>query len=525
MLTDGSCPTHKPVYAGNPTGITGTIASIGAVPGNVAYSATFTYQDPQYFLTQGNGPWGNRTWTYDRTGNRLTHAETGDATQTYTYVQNGSSKNTSRLNRITPAPGYGTGFLQFTYDPAGNETSILENDGEGTFKTIFRDYSEESQISALRSSPDQAQTAMLYDGRGFLRQANQTFTGSTDFTKVTPTYSSEGVLHALQEERQIPPRDDDADAPVSNPPLTSNELTTIFYFAGRPIAQWNNGGELLYLTTDHLGTPVLATSDLGAVVWAGGVEPFGKVWSAGGDTPDPESAEAGGSAGGQEAVLSRPTSDKVFLRYPGQWASDAFRVDPRGNDLYYNLFRWYEAGTGRYTRVDPVRALDLRRPTDNFVYAYASMRPMFLADPLGLSPARDPFSRPWDSGPWGDRPDGGCCDQGKIANRLRKLNDDLREIAKGRPPSGKLGSYTVSSMWCHPVTQMCQPFPPAEPFNPPTFGASDPCLVFCVRVHEWQHRVDDRTFPRSLYLNPIAFGAFREGPGTQAEQLCLESFR
>jgi RHS repeat-associated protein len=335
-------------------------------------------QDPQYFLTQGNGPWGNRTWTYDKTGNRLTYAETGDATQTYTYVLNGGSRNTSKLNRITPAPGYGTGFLQFTYDPAGNETSILENDGEGTFKTLFRDYSEESQIISLRSTPNQARTDMLYDGRGFMRQANQTFTGSTDFTTVTPTYSSEGVLYALQEQRQIPPRDDDADAPVSNPPLTSNEITTIFYFAGRPVAQWNNGGELLYLTTDHLGTPILAMSDVGVVVWAGGVEPFGKAWSAGGDNPDPESAGAEGSASGQEAVLSRLTSDKVFLRYPGQWASDAFRVDPRGADLYYNVFRWYEAGSGRYTRVDPT---GLRGEGNAF--AYARSQPVLYFDLLG----------------------------------------------------------------------------------------------------------------------------------------------
>jgi RHS repeat-associated protein len=296
------------------------------------------------------------------------------------HQSSNASRNTSKLNRITPAPGYGTGFLQFSYDPAGNETSILENDGEGTFKTLSRDYSEESQISALRSTPNQARTDMLYDGRGFLRQANQTFTGSTDFTTVTPTYSSEGVLYALQEERQVPPRDDDADAPVSNPPLTSNEITSIFYFAGKPIAQWNNGGELLYLTTDHLGTPVLATSDVGAVVWAGGVEPFGKVWSAGADNPDQESAEAGGSASGQEAVLSRLTTDKVFLRYPGQWASDAFRVDPRGGDLYYNVYRWYEAGTGRYTRVDPVGVTD----TAPNLYAYVTGDPTRYSDPLGL---------------------------------------------------------------------------------------------------------------------------------------------
>jgi hypothetical protein len=42
---------------------------------------------------------------------------------------------------------------------------------------------------------------MLYDGRGYLRQAHLTFTGSPEEIKITPAYSSEGLLMSRTEER------------------------------------------------------------------------------------------------------------------------------------------------------------------------------------------------------------------------------------------------------------------------------------------------------------------------------------
>jgi hypothetical protein len=91
---------------GNPTEITGTIL-------RQPYPATFGYQDPQYFLTQADaiGHWGSRTWTYDRIGNRLSHEETGDLPQTYTYAAPGHNP---KLMQITP--GHGAGSRQFGYD-------------------------------------------------------------------------------------------------------------------------------------------------------------------------------------------------------------------------------------------------------------------------------------------------------------------------------------------------------------------------------------------------------------------------
>jgi RHS repeat-associated protein len=351
---------------GNPTQITGTVLS-------KPYTATFAYQDNLYFLTQGNGPWGARSWTYDRIGNRLTNQETGEASQTYTYAGSGHNP---KLTQITPAPGLGTGSLQFAYDAAGNQTSLQETDGEGAVETTLLDVSQESRLAALRPTTAPGRTDMLYDGRGFLRQANQTFTGSPEFVKVTPVYSSEGLLMARTEERAWSGSTLGPDGEDSVFLASDQETTQLFYFAGRPVAQRATGPELLYLTTDHLGTPVLATDSAQNVLWAGGLEPFGRVWSAG-DNPDPEPSSFSLSRG---KALVKLSAEKVFLRYPGQWASDAVRVGGVRLDLFYNVHRWYEPSSGRYTRTDPVFLAGYSP------YVYGLSDPINIQDPLGLLP-------------------------------------------------------------------------------------------------------------------------------------------
>ena len=87
---------------GNPTAITGSIAS-------TPYSAAFAYQDNLYFLTQGNGPWGDRTWTYDKIGNRLSFAKSSEPTLSYAYAGTGHNP---KLSTVTPAPGWGSGALE-----------------------------------------------------------------------------------------------------------------------------------------------------------------------------------------------------------------------------------------------------------------------------------------------------------------------------------------------------------------------------------------------------------------------------
>lgn len=216
-----------------------------------------------------------------------------------------------------------------------------------------------------------ARSTMLYDGRGFLRQAQKpafsifedsfetvetscwsdavpsvtesrsTTGGPGCFTPGTPvtttaTYGSEGLLYSLLR--------------------STGERQHVLHFAGRPVAQLRvpaaGAAAFTYLTTDHLGTPILAMNQAGTALWRGGFEPFGADWS------------GAGAAG-------------VFLRFPGQW-DDATWAGVGAAGLSYNLFRWYERGTGRYERADP---LGLVGGINGL--GYALQRPTYFADPTG----------------------------------------------------------------------------------------------------------------------------------------------
>jgi RHS repeat-associated protein len=192
-----------------------------------------------------------------------------------------------------------------------------------------------------------AEVGLSYDGRSFLRRADELSSGTPTGYYVAPTYSSQGVLHALL-------RQEGASAPV--------ERISVFYLAGRPVAQVRQvggGATWTYLTTDHLGTPVHATDAAGVQVWLGPLRPFGE--DAGQGTP------------------SGALDNGIFLRLPGQWEDVLWADATSGADVFYNLHRWYETGTGRYSRPDPLGARQ-----DPNVYLYAAGNPLGATDPLGL---------------------------------------------------------------------------------------------------------------------------------------------
>jgi RHS repeat-associated protein len=155
------------------------------------------------------------------------------------------------------------------------------------------------------------------------------------------------------------------------PPL---DEAYIFYFAGRPVAilKGNVPATLTrtYLTADHLGTPVLATSAAGVTVWAGGFEPFGADWS-----------------GAQGAG--------VFLRFPGQWEDASWMSGSLQSGLYYNIYRWYQSGVARYARPDPA-ASDFTISG----YLFGDNRPTKYYDPLGLYSIDKSCACPQVDPPW-----------------------------------------------------------------------------------------------------------------------------
>lgn len=249
---------------------------------------------------------------------------------TYTYFLNGSVR-TPKVQKVGPSGGEDL----FTYDLAGN--AVLAS---GPSRELEFRYDPQGRLFGLFEGVEATGASLTLDGRGFLRESRQNASSCTVLT-TEATYSSQGVL--LQR-RQRNALTGGAQSSVS-----------VFYFAGRPVAQLETvpTAAYRYLTTDHLGTPTLALNST-TTVWSGGFEPFGRDW------------RAGTSQGASE--------NGVFLRFPGHWSDQSWSG---AGGLHYNVHRWYQPATGRYTSPDPVRG-----GVNDF--SYVDSRPLVLIDPLGL---------------------------------------------------------------------------------------------------------------------------------------------
>jgi RHS repeat-associated protein len=95
----------------------------------------------------------------------------------------------------------------------------------------------------------------------------------------------------------------------------------------------------------------------------------------------------------------------IFMRLPGQWEDELWADATSGADVFYNVHRWYETGTGRYTRVDPFASLSI----EHSPFSYADQNPLVNADDLGLL-ALAPGQK--------------CRGFDRAMNRLRRLRDN-----------------------------------------------------------------------------------------------------
>ncbi len=410
---------------GNPTVIDDLLPS--------AQDRSFDYQPYQYFLDSGAGPWIETPgtacqpsqsgepflWSYDKIGNRLSELRNttepppfptrgrsvqGVGSDTYKYLLNSAGRNTPILDCVIPPGGpaecIGTGIRNYTFGPAGHLTQLA---GGSNIVDVTNDAT--GQIESFRRSiggPSLAIAEISYDGRGFLSEATSIQTPifadgfetgdtscwdavtsgalplqpggtcpppPTEGPSVEALYDSNGTLHHR----------------TSTPEPGITESDYIFYLAGRPIGELavdDAGAETwTLLTTDHLAVPVLGSTLAGAVAWQGVYQPFG------------------GSFGDVQSVLG----------FPGQWSHGAWADASSGLNSVYNLHRWYEWGTGRYTRPDPLNLglmvngvnvslfdvppavaaqVSTLRGVDfgnRDVYAYAKGAPTYWIDPLGLA--------------------------------------------------------------------------------------------------------------------------------------------
>ncbi len=413
---------------------------------NTANNRTYGYQDFHYFLSQGNGPWGALSWTYDKIGNRLTETR-GVTADTYSYLPSATGGRSPILSQVQQGAG---GTRTYQFGPAGH----LDKVALGADSTLYR-HDAAGRLSSLTSSG--SGVTFRYDGRDYLTLADAealpfaegfesgdicAWSGAIGLTgipacpppkpMVRPTYSSDGLLHALA--RNVAP-----------------ERSFVFHFAGRPVAQLDRTGATeswKFLNTDHLGTPIAATNPGGSLLWQGGFEPFGADWS------------GAGAAG-------------VFLRFPGQWEDGVWAAT--GGDLFYNVHRWYDNSVGRFGQLEPLLSL---RPRNHYLYAFNS--PLVLKDPDGFEPK--PANGEWCGSSLGlpklgrrPCPDCDVNRAGKRLDQVKRIGDrkcteryevGVREIA-GTVPVAGIDWDNDGRTWYVPQ--------------------GDECVDYCLCAHETYH--------------------------------------
>jgi RHS repeat-associated protein len=250
------------------------------------------------------------TFTYDANGNRQS-----ENLGTYAYLANSNRLTSTPTGSITLDAAGNTlsdGTRSYTYNNAGHLSTVA---GAG--------YSYNAQRLRSRKIVGSQGTVYHYDlGGRLIAETREDGSLIRDYVWADDQPVAQIGL-TLRGGQPLPPR-----LPAARLPLPAIEE------------------ELVYLHTDHLNTPRLATSPQGQVVWR---------WE--------------GKAFGDTAPTGSRT---VNLRFPGQyWDAES--------GLFYNWNRYYDPRTGRYLSSDPIGLAGGLN-----TYAYVFGNPLRWIDPLGL---------------------------------------------------------------------------------------------------------------------------------------------
>lgn len=314
--------------------------------------------DQDYQLTrQDVGPWRN-DYQRDANGNITELANNLWGTLTYGY---------DALDRLTSEDGTGQ-QRSYSYDAVGNRTQRQQTENGATATTTYQYASDSNRLTAIDSqaattdatgnlTQDRASRLLGYDAQN--RLANVKINGQqiaeyrynslgqriaklTGQGFTTYLYGPDGQLLAEKEYSSTgTPQRSQAYLWLDSMPLASVET------------QGSSSPRVIYLHSDHLNTPRLATSATQQIVWQWQSDAFGN----GAPNQDPLGS-------GLQTVLN--------LRFSGQY----FDAE---SGLHYNYFRDYEPDLGRYTESDPI---GLRGGLNT--YGYALQNPLQLIDQLGL---------------------------------------------------------------------------------------------------------------------------------------------
>ena len=294
-----------------------------------AETQRFSYDDAGRLLT-ASGPYGSRSYSYDKVGNRLSEVrEVSGTTTTQSYVYPAAS------NQVSSVTQGGTTVRAFGYDAAGNITSDTRS-GTAYAYTI----SQAGRIAQVTVGGT-VKANYLYDGSNRL-SVRQTL-------NMTPS----GTTHLIH---------DVWDHVLVETNGAGQAVREYIWLGDLPVAVLDGSATaatptLLWVHADHLGRPELLTDASKAIKWKALYEPFGTVWS-----------------------ITGPAA--LQMRFPGQW----FQIEA---GLAYNWWRHYDSTTGRYTQADPL-GIQIEDVGPS-LYAYANSGPLMAYDPNGLMAVRDQF--------------------------------------------------------------------------------------------------------------------------------------
>ena len=193
-----------------------------------------------------------------------------------------------------------------------------------------------------------------WDGNVIAEEAPLRLDGSINWDKATRWHYEPGTFRPLAKEEPI--ERDRADAENDGPTH-----------------------RLLYVVTDHLGTPREMLTENGDIVWAASYTTWGRVRSlriaVSNDNDGPAYRGLGAYYRQTGSLVLKPAPEgAVFtcpIRFQGQWEDEE-------TGLYYNRFRYYDPLVAQYTSPDPSRLFGGFRP-QNYVHA-----PTTWVDPNGL---------------------------------------------------------------------------------------------------------------------------------------------
>ena len=266
-------------------------------------------------MSQDGSPVDNEDWqfSYDSVGNRLTKNKADNSDNTsYSYETN--SNRQTQINTTT-----------ILRDAAGNTF----DDGRRVYQ-----YNAMNRMAQVTDSQTNTTARYTYNFQG-QRVRKQLYGGlSADIRYV---YGQQGEL-------------------LGEYDASGKRLKEYVYHyqnnLAELIAQIEADGSVLYIHTDHLATPRLATDQNKSIVWRWVSDGFGEGLA---------NEDADGN--GDLTIVNH--------RFPGQYYDQE-------SGLSYNYFRDYDPSTGRYVQSDPI-GLDGGLNT----YAYVDGNPITRYDPDG----------------------------------------------------------------------------------------------------------------------------------------------